>query len=326
MSTTIDEYREKLFAWQWRYAGAMQFDGALDPAYTAALGSPVFRQGASAANVLLRPDDDQLMRTRVVGQVATRRRSFRSMASSQALAQSVFGNLAARARLGCLAGLADEAGRPLFFESEAALGDAFLDQDVAGLLGEPDPAVVDVWIAAPHRVVVGCTLAEAGIAGCVCPELDPDDTKYCNRLFRTDAGRSVGCSLSEHGDADYWRYLPKLLGWRPSDGEACPLASTLQLVRDVLAACVLNGELDCEHGHAVLVVDSRNPTFAWSEWRPAGAGAQAFEAVRDALGVNSHLLRLCTWQRITKAISAAGDLDWLVRGLKQKYGIEPDAS
>ena len=112
MSTTIDEYREKLFGWQWRYAGAMQFDGALDPAHTAALGSPVFRQGASAANVLLRPDDDHLMRTRVVGQVATRRRSFRSMASSQALAQSVFGNLAARGRLGCLAGLADEAGRP----------------------------------------------------------------------------------------------------------------------------------------------------------------------------------------------------------------------
>ena len=323
MSTTVDEYREKLFAWQWRYAGAMQFDGSLDPAYTAALGSPVFRRGASAANVLLRPDDDQMMRTRVVGQIATRRRSFRSMASSQALAQSVFGNLVVRGRLGCLAGLADEAGRPLFFEREGAVAGVFLDHDVAGLLGEPAPASVDIWIAAPERVIVDCTLAEAGIAECTCTELAADDAKYCNRLFATDGLR---CSLSEHRDADYWRYLPELLGWRPSDGEVCPLASTLQLVRDVLAACVRDGELDCEHGHAVLVVDSRNPTFGWSEWRPIGPGAQAFEAVRDALGVNGHLLRLCTWQRIAGAISAAGDLDWLVDGLRQKYGIEPDES
>ena len=124
------------------------------------------------------------------------------MASSQALAQSVFGNLVARGRLGCLAGLADEAGRPLFFEREGAVAGVFLDHDVAGLLGEPSPAAVDVWIAAPHRVIVDCMLAEAGIAECACSELEADDAKYCNRLFAADGH---GCSLSEHRDADYWR-------------------------------------------------------------------------------------------------------------------------
>ena len=55
MSTTIDEYQEKLLARQWRYADAMQCNGTLDPAYSAGRGSPVFRRGERRANIVVRP-------------------------------------------------------------------------------------------------------------------------------------------------------------------------------------------------------------------------------------------------------------------------------
>ena len=97
----------------------------------------------------------------------------------------------------------------------------------------------------------------------------------------------------------------------------------MQLVRGILAACVSDGRLDCSRGHAVLIVDARNPAFGWSRWRPTGAGSRAFAAVRDALGQRGDLLRLGTWQQIAGALATDGQLGWLVDGLRRKYGIAP---
>jgi hypothetical protein len=323
MATTIDEYHETLFARQWRYAEAMRFNGSLDPVHVAAAGPPVFRRRAATANILLRPDDDQPTRARVVAQVTPRRRAFRSMVSSQALTQSVFGNLVARGRIGCLAALADDAGRPLFFADAAEVDELLLEHRVPRLLGETGPAGIDLWITGARRVVVDCTLAEAGLGVCPCPQLDSDDADFCNGSFSPDSGRGRGCALAEYGDPSCWDFLPELLGWRRNEGTVCPLASTVQLVRGILAACVSDGRLDCSRGHAVLIVDARNPAFGWSRWRPTGAGSRAFAAVRDALGQRGDLLRLGTWQQIAGALATDGQLGWLVDGLRRKYGIAP---
>ncbi len=323
MPTTIDEYHEELFARQWRYADAMRCNGSLDPAHSAGSGPPVFRRRAASANILVRPDDDRLTRARVAAQVTPRRRAFRSMASSQALTQSVFGNLVARGRIGCLATLSDDAGRPLFFADAAEVDDVLLEYRIPRLLGETGQASVDLLITGARRVVVDCTLAEAALGVCPCPQLDPDDADFCNGSFGPDTGRGHGCALAEYGDQSCWDYLPELLGWRPSEGQICPLDSTLQLVRGILAACVRDSELARSRGHAVLVVDARNPGFGWARWQPTGAGSQAFDAVRDALGDRSDLLRLGTWQQIAGALATDGELGWLVDGLRRKYGIEP---
>ena len=116
------------------------------------------------------------------------------------------------------------------------------------------------------------------------------------------------------------RFLPRLLGWHAVPGEVCPLASTLQLVQDVLDACLCGGDVDPARGHAVLVVDARNPSFAWSTWRSTGRGSQAVDAVRSALGVHDGLLRIGTWQMIARAIEQEGTLGWLAEALWEKYG------
>ena len=200
-------------------------------------------------------------------------RSGEAVGECQALAQSVFGNLAARGRLGCLAGLAhDEAGRPLFFESEAgAFGDAFLDSTTSpGLLGEPGPASRRRLNLGAHRVVVDCTLAEAGIAGCVCPELDPDDTKYCNRLFPTDANHSLGCSEAVRARRRRLLAVPSETA-RLATEQRRGLSTGLDAPAGPRRPCGV-----CAQRRARLRARSRracgrragDPTFGWSEWQP----------------------------------------------------------
>ena len=333
---TIDRYRDDLFAQQWRYASAQRLDGALDRAHTPATGAPFYRPTAAAANVILNVADDVRMRAKVLGQLAIRRTYARSMASPQALAHSVFANLAVRGHLGCLAGLEDEAGRPLFFADAAEADDLTLDHGSGNWLIESRTWLPQVWSTPSGRIVVDPMLAEDGVGSCDRPRLDPDDIEYCNGSFADvsdprdpygvsarAADRRAGCPLSDYGETDYWRHLPRLLGWHAVPGEVCPLSSTLQLVQDVLDACLSDDDLDPTRGHAVLVVDARNPSFEWSTWRSTGRGSRAIESVRSALGVHDDLLRVGTWQMIARAMDEEGGLDWLVEALWEKYGIEP---
>ena len=64
---------------------------------------PVFVSGAAEHNVLYPPHAEPTVRQTIVTSVPTsaRHRHFASMRSSQALAQSVFGSLAALARRAC---------------------------------------------------------------------------------------------------------------------------------------------------------------------------------------------------------------------------------
>jgi len=56
---------------------------------------PVFRKSSASHNILIPPNTDEASRNAIVSTLATkeRHRHFGSMRSSQALAQSVFGNL-----------------------------------------------------------------------------------------------------------------------------------------------------------------------------------------------------------------------------------------
>ena len=95
----------------------------------------------------------------------------------------------------------------------------------------------------------------------------------------------------------------------------CPLRSTYQLVRNILAACVRpNGDLD-PAGYAVLLYDARNPEFA-----QGGKGYLAWQAVKSALR-NPVLLRRCTWQELVACLRRDDQLHWLTEALRSKYGL-----
>jgi len=133
--------------------------------------------------------------------------------------------------------------------------------------------------------------------------------------YTRQRGRRDRCALTERGIA-YWQYIPKLLTWPAgTDMQPCPLRSTYQLVRNILAACVRrNGLLDLA-AHAALLYDARNPEFA-----EGGKGYLAWLAVRSALK-NPALLRRCTWQELVACLRPDDELTWLTEALRSKYGL-----
>lgn len=246
-----------------------------------------------------------------------RHRWFRSMKSSQALAQSVFAGLDATGESEALGGLCDDDGTPLFPASGP--GRMQLEKDVT-YLGEPRPTSIDVWFDGPPRVAIECKLTEQQVGTCSRPRLKPDDNtyeqQYCNGAYTHQLGRRVRCSLTHIG-VTYWDHIPELFNWdATTDLQPCPLAPTYQLVRNILAATVTDTGLpDPDAGFAVLVYDARNPANAVT-----GAVGSAYAAVSGSLR-EPGVLRRCSWQRIVAHLRAKGAADWLTGGLAAKYGI-----
>ena len=119
----------------------------------------------------------------------------------------------------------------------------------------------------------------------------------------------------------YWQHAPAVLDWNPdTDHSPCPLASTYQLVRNVLAATVRQDRVETASGHALIIYDERNPAF----W-PGGEARSAYDAVCAALR-HPGLLRTVSWQRVIGQLSAVRDLRWLVDGLEAKYGLTTPAT
>ena len=251
-----------------------------------------------------------------------RHRHFRSLRSSQALAQSVFANIAAADRLDLLANVTAECGRPAFFTDHEGWGLEF-EHDV-DLLGEPRPTSIDVLLAADgRRVAVECKFTEAEFGTCSRPRLRRGDPgypeQYCDGSYTLQAARTERCALTAIG-VRYWEHLPRLFAWPPDhDHDPCPFGAVYQLARNAFAAAVTpSGETDPARGHALVIYDARNPAF--------DAGGEADRQWEAAVGacLVPGLLRRITWQRLAEFITQAPELTWLVDGLREKYGIVAD--
>jgi hypothetical protein len=240
------------------------------------------------------------------------------MTSSQALAQSLFGNLIVHDQLGILGDIETETGEPLVGASPEA---AELEFEV-GFLGEPRKTSLDVLVrrANGYRVAFECKLTEPEVGTCSRPALTPHERNYkrdhCDGTYTCQRGRKVRCSLTNVGVA-YWNHIPGLFHWSSAhDHRPCPVRETYQLVRNVLAVSVDGeGVVNPGKGHAVLIYDERNPAFI-----SGGAGHTAYEKTRDALREKS-TLRRCSWQSILQHLRRAGALKWLTDDLSAKYGL-----
>jgi hypothetical protein len=115
----------------------------------------------------------------------------------------------------------------------------------------------------------------------------------------------------------YWEFVPQLFSWSADvDLRPCPLRTSYQLVRNILAATArADGGVSGDKGHAVLIYDARNPAFG-----PEGEGTKAYTATRKAL-LNSSMLRRCSWQRLVGHLRGKDVLGWLTEELGLKYGL-----
>ena len=164
-----------------------------------------------------------------------------------------------------------------------------------------------------------------GVRHLLTPRLRPGDEtwpeQYCNGSYTVQHRRRSRCALTEIG-IRYWDHLPRLFDWPDDrDHEPCPFGETYQLARNALAATLTpGGQLDPGRGHVLVVYDARNPGF-----RGEAKAEQQWKAVVASCRVPG-LVRRVSWQRLMAAIADTQELAYLVDGVAEKYGLEPDRS
>jgi hypothetical protein len=169
----------------------------------------------------------------------------------------------------------------------------------------------------PYRVAIECKLAEVEFGTCSRTRLKADKPEYCNGDYTQQNGRTERCALTAI-NVTYWNYLGNAFGWASDiDHRPCPFKSTYQLVRNVLAACVKDGDLDFDTGHALILYDQRNPTMA-----SGGGGDSQWRAASKAIKAPGALRRL-SWQAFVAQWPNDRALNWLKEELDAKYGIRP---
>lgn len=321
-------YRSEMVSRFWTYQATQhpEWSAYLEPrGYDAR--PPVFVPEQADRNVITPKGQDTTAAQALLGFIRPRQRHkwFRSMTSSQALAQSVFGNLAVSGRLDRLCDVKDDEGRALV-EPAVVSSQTFSMEHQVDHLGEPRPTSLDVQFGGVQRVAFECKLTEQEVGTCSRPRLETDDPQYCDGSYaltasvglEATASAPVRCPLVPLG-VRYWQFVPRIFTWAADrDWPECPLNKNYQLVRNVLAVCVgPNDIVSPTLGYAVLVYDDRNPAF-----QSGGRGDAAFRQTTDALRPEyASVLRRCTWQRIVAALRQESALGRLTDELGAKYGL-----
>ena len=320
MTNQMVDYKADLNQRYWKYQ-KNQFpiwQKFSDRPHTNLVCPPVF--DGAGQNVIVNPNPRQgeIDELFALVPVSDRHKWFRSMNSSQALAQSVLGNLAVNHCLSSLTELLDDDNRmPLLGMVEASSGNFKMEFKI-DYLGElpQHPTSLDGYLGGDYRVAIECKFTESEVGTCSKPGLKPADSNYCNGNYIRQKARKERCTLSEKG-ALYWKYIPELFDWKSDmDLIPCRLNTNYQLVRNILAVGVKpDGQVSAANGHVVLIYDERNPAF-----QEGGKGFIAFAETRKALRVPT-MLRKCSWQSIIQHMRNKGIWAWLTEQLELKYGL-----
>ena len=321
--STYSDYRKNMVRRFWKYQDEKfsEWKEYFERPFHPDGRPPVFHEKAADCNVIINPDSSSPERDLLLNEIPPkeRHRWFRSMSSSQAVAQSILGNLKVYGRLHYLCELSDDAGLPLMGDASPSTENFHMEYTVK-YLKEPRRTSLDGFISGDYRVAIECKLMEPEVGTCSRPRLRKIDKNYerdyCDGTYTYQKRRKERCSLTNIGVA-YWKYIPDLFKWNSNiDHPTCPLRKNYQLVRNILAACVRpDGSVLPEKGHVVLIYDERNPAF-----QKGGRGYTAFENTREALH-EPQLLRKCSWQRIVNHLRGKNDFSWLVEQLESKYGL-----
>jgi len=317
------DYRADLLQRYWKYQET-QFvneQALFDSRYVKPTSPPVFIRSEARKNVIINPSASEQEKKNLFDLIPEGKfhKWYRSMNSSQALAQSVLGNLAIYDSLHCLSELKDDTRIPLFGNAQISQ-DNFEMEHKLDYLGEPRSTSLDGYVSGDYQIAIECKFTEPEVGTCSRPRLESKASNYesehCDGTYSIQRARKERCSLSEIGVL-YWHYVPRLFNWTNDyDINPCPLNRNYQLVRNVLAAGVKpDGKVSANNGHVVLIYDERNPAF-----QNNGHGLVAYTEVQKALQEPT-MLRKCSWQRIVQHIREKGILVWLTENLSLKYGL-----
>jgi hypothetical protein len=319
----MSEYRTKLIQRFWDYSKTQGYlqNHLLDKRGATPQRPPVLTKDNAWRNILINPELDPSEQDRLLSLISEgeRHKWFRSMNSSQALAQSVLGNLAIYNQLDCLSEIKTDEGLPLLEKVDLSHVNFSMEHKI-NFLGEPHPTSLDGYISGDYQIAIECKFTEPEVGSCSRPRLEKTvsnyEREYCDGSYSIQRTRVERCSLTEIGVL-YWRYVPILFRWTNDiDQRPCPLKKNYQLVRNILAIGVnADKKVSQNDGHVILIYDDRNPAF-----QKKGAGLLAYEETRDALH-KPEMLRKCSWQHIVGKMRDDNILPWLTKELSMKYGF-----
>jgi hypothetical protein len=217
--------------WEYQAAHFPVWEKFFDRPKAQGIRPPVFRKEDAWRNVIVSPNatSQEIKRLLAFVPVGERHKWFRSMNSSQALAQSVFGNLAVYGFLHHLTELQSDEGEPLFNGAQVS-SDNFEMEFKVNYLGEPRSTSLDGYISGNYRIAIECKFTEMEFGTCSRPRLTSKDSKYeleyCNGNYSRQATRQERCPLNSIGVL-YWRYIEFLFKWQSDkDLFPCPLNKT----------------------------------------------------------------------------------------------------
>jgi hypothetical protein len=289
------KYREELVNRYWAYQRSAFPDAEryLTRQYAPDRRPPVFTSQEAWRNIIIDPGASSLEQDRLLALIPERDRHrwFASMNSSQALAQTVLGNLATYGHMSRLAELESDEGESLCGRAGISPNSFSMEVKIDHL-HEPRPTSLDGYLAGDYRVAIECKFTETDVGACSRPRLTPNDPRYgsqlCDGCYVAQGNRRERCPLTEIGVL-YWRYVPRLFRWQSdTDLFPCPLNRNYQLLRNILAVGVgTDGAASPQGGHVLLIYDERNPAF-----QEKGNGLAAYVDTRVALE-EPKLLRKC---------------------------------
>ena len=270
---------------------------------------PVYRKEHKNQNLISPPslvDSDEFLQSLVEG--IKLHHWFRSAKSSQALTISVFRNLELMGKLPVLGQVENHEGARPFQQTDSTGGSVMLEYEIKGLMGEPQPTSVDVFLSGDPQIFVECKFTEAEIGPCGMPNGTKERPAQCNGDYSIKKSSKFRCPLTKKG-VKYWDFLPKFTNIENDrDYIPCPIRHNYQLIRNSLVAGL-------KRGRVVLVYDARNPQFM-----DGGDAMIAFQSCKNILKSRDKLLRV-SWQEITSTLSMVAETKWLADALTEKYGF-----
>lgn len=219
-SSKMVSYKEELVSRYWAYQRLSfpQIENYFERPFAPDGRPPVFLIPQARHNVITKSDASQEEISRLLDLLPSweRHKWFRSMNSSQALAQSVLGNLAIYNHLNRLTELSDDEGEPLFGKAQVST-ETFAMEHKINYLGERRRTSLDGFVSGTYQVAIECKFTEAEVGSCSRPSLSPSDSNYntdlCNGSFTQQLNRKERCSLTEIGVL-YWKYVSELFRWQ----------------------------------------------------------------------------------------------------------------
>lgn len=216
MAKATNSFRTEIVHKLWEYQAQKftEWGGIFERGYEHKGRPPVFLKDQAWRNVLTGEEVSARSNQGLLSLVPAceRHRWFGSMNSSQALAQSILGNLFISENLWILNEVTDEDGRPIFGEKPIK-SEMFLFEKKVNHLSEPRPTSLDAFISGEHPIAIECKFTEQEIGSCSRPRLLPSASNYqeahCNGCFERQKGRKSRCSLTEIG-VRYWEFIPQV--------------------------------------------------------------------------------------------------------------------